>query len=1278
MPGCRYNDINIRAFLSEKIDFNEFHSFLKNHFDRTTPIARIEGESQHKRAMSLFNDMKERGFLKELIFYSAEWWFSDSIRGSKVIFCDAKYEMHKALFCAAMDFLNENIETVRKAFDLIASFDADFKKICQDAIEILNKKALKEQGSAEDLIRNFKKCRQLYERALSEKAGKKLEMYANTLAEIESIQPQFKDVNQQLEQVKDMLDKCKQSYEKAMACLQGHDWIGARECFQKLFELNPNYSDTVKWHDCLLDEEKVKRFQRLIDISKAGFFIDERIRWQGDYPYQLFQNFHTKISPVSSENEIRNLFDEFKQSRELTEEMQKAFDALVETEERLFIDAFLFPACPPTEMVGRIVENGINICSLPDAETLIEFMKSEEERQIKEAGSTLETKERKIRDRIKKIVAAMLFIMGYPTEAFKILINDQKKNLTDGRTAHFLALLYTGEAQKNFDSDEDSDENAIENLRNAFGHWAVSLMDSAYWIKWGRERFQCYGKEPVYNFIVNIKDKIQRYLSEMIKSQLDSYRSESDRCKNVESNLTHLQSELDIEFKVTQLVQAIGGIEIETGRKAWFGPNWMQQYQLSSVLANYLAKEVPAADSEYPLLEKLAPGLSVEQAFFRLRLYFSYLGQAAIMQENDKPEDALKMVESSEYLNVPDCSKPDCPRHGKNKFGIAVCCPYSDKFEQLNPAWRAFEKPANQMCKDALQLVLEIRIALVRKDMENEGRLDIKQPIEKWETFFGLVHDVDESIMARLRLMILEITLPQEQKSLDSLTISINLIDLWMKCMKKNDPAMENRLITLLEFRAILKLDKDDISGALSDLVRALEYDTTRDDIRARLVRMYFFAAKSIKSQDRFLALDYLRLATEVISQGSNNYDWKKLTDLIEKSKRGLQPGWEFNHRRNEEEETALSQSAKHIDKIDDPAKLYAQGIKAVRENRIEDALDFFDRGLILHQEDPDIEKRAVEAIIIISSRHIAEGNNDEAESIIMNWKRKLSEKWSNELNLRLNFFKYFIPIEKFLIELKDFKYQVENQQQAWFRFEGQNGNLVEICLEVEKEDICLSATLPVIPLNKFEMVLENLLIVSSEATLFKIVALSESDVLWKTRIPAYYFKDPDRFFQTVFQLSEFADIPQDHLINRKMLQDWLRERKAYYSRGLEKNRHAPDYQTLIEQFCSQRTMAWERRPGKHYIITHEGRKFDIAIEQDGNRLSTMLGQLKNDNRLNVLKTVAEKNNEMSLGKFSMDESGIVILQIDLPYFNSTGELEIAFKEIENNFNQLDDVLTEQ
>lgn len=1010
------------------------------------------------------------------------------------------------------------------------------------------------------------------------------------------------------------------------------------------------------------------------------------------------------ITPTSSMDDVQEEIRRLDNQKKLSLKKRNSLETLLKSaEQRLFVDIFLYPACPSEDTALSFEKTFLEDGQFPTSETIVKQYPEEE-------------------------VTILLLLLDRPEGVLEILKATQQSKPTNGKIAHFQALLYLAQA---YEGDAHDPERILDNWRRTISHWAVSLADTGHWVKWGRERYQCYGQEPVFTAIVNLEGTLKDYLVRLLQDNSERIPKSEDITQ------PQLLQELSVEFAAVRLSQGLGGISIEPGRVAWFGPLWMTQYNLQDVLAKHIAGFVPDESMANQLLGKLSP----EEAFRRLRWYFSYLRTAAILLEDPGPDPkaALTTLAQSDCKNAPECNDPDCPLHRKPSFPVVVCCPHWDQFVAYNPAYQEFPSPQEQMCEDALHFALAAHLQLAYQQMgasfklskqslqnlmkedipetiledlkpleeqEFAKRVEFLDVIEKhigqeqtakykdlilkyadkgeaislnilereWQEMFELAgySRNPADLCERLHTIVLEET-RSIPLTLGRLSASITILEVSLKMLEAKDPVLKARLVQLLDRRGILKLTQGDMLGADTDLRQALIYAPDRHEIREKLVNLWITLAGYVVNTDRFQALDYLRQAVELIEEGQKKYpgyDWDKLSKWIETSRKNL-IGQDVYSQKTDGQPSGKPGDADVYRKFSDdngattdPVKLYGQGVTALRENRLDLALKTFRRALEFAPDDVDIQTKAAEAVLAKATPFIEQDDREKYDTglaLIRKWIPDLPTQ-SERFERQLEFLKWWSHIRDCLKIDEDLFYKVNDYREVWILSEGQHVDPVMVRMEVKDNDLCLSTSLPVIPSDQIEGAFENLLIASSEIMLFKLALSTKAELALKIQLPAFYLVDPKWFFLIIDELSDFADISLTQLSRLDDLRAWFREKRAEATRRIQNSDHLAISGRSIERLHQEHpnlVLAFERVTGDHYNIRASFAQLEMKAWPDGARLSTCLGKLRvAANHQEMLESLVKRNDEFRESKLALDANMMVILSIELPYLDDQAALK--------------------
>jgi len=666
-PG--YDLLRVAEFLAFTAGLRGFCPYFRRKIEKEVgekrpdlKMSELAGDRSLEKAEDLVDIMERRGNLTSLVFHLAGFWFSrKNPKAGQVFFQEGLYN---DLCLAVQEIWREDTKAERAVQGM------DWLAMAHDG---LNHEWVTKEGrtaldiaphlgpigssnmSLDQVVAHLAGCRELYTQALEELMTGQLETAQEKFDELEGQQPNYQPGGRDiLAEVYQQLEHCQKLYDQADECRQARRWLEARDKYLELVTLE-FCGDLPSWMQGLAKEEEVARLQKMIDALGQGLVYDRRLPWGTDHPYLIFQEMGSEITPRSSMARVQ---EELRRLKDIPEEKRARLESLAKGEvERFFVDAFLYPVHPSPEIITTLEESLIEEKRLPSMEELAHKHPIE--------------------------VADLFFLQGESELAADKWRAAQQALPRDGRLAHCQALFFLTQACAEID---EHLEKGVESWEQAISHWAVSLADMGYWIRWGRDRCKQYDRPFVFQSIANLRTRIQAHLQQLILAgQEQLAQTELTDLTKAMGRLLHV---LAIEFEATRLAQALGGIAFDEAQLSWFGPLWMVQYGWYQAVAQHLATMNVDNLTSNQLLGKLSP----REALRRLRWYFSYLKTAAILLEGptSRPQEVLQALTPAACKQTAPCNQPGCPVHSTSPFPVAVCCPHEGNLRfriRPMPAW---------------------------------------------------------------------------------------------------------------------------------------------------------------------------------------------------------------------------------------------------------------------------------------------------------------------------------------------------------------------------------------------------------------------------------------------------------------------------------------------------------------------------------------------------------------------------------------------------------------
>jgi tetratricopeptide (TPR) repeat protein len=1256
-PG--YNLVNVRDFLAYTCGLENFCFFYRRKIEHITKIERpeldfdhLKGDRPRSKAQYLIDESERLGELTDLIFYLANFWFEDS-HGKVEKYCQD--QLHEDLCIAAQELWhNQKIERAIQAFEWLAKCDVHFQQewegIARDGL--VNAPRIGDTSighkNLKALLDHLVMCREMYEQAGILLTQRQCTQARELYAKLEEAQPNYHDVRKRIKKVGESLSKCQQLHEQANGYVDAHEWLKALAAFQEVAAQPCACPDIPEWVNNPAD---VQKLQNLIETARLGYFIDDTLPWGEPNPYRLFQELDTAVTPNSSMESIQKAHRRLKN---LTEEQQTSLKSLEQSDsERLFTDAFILPLAIPEDVVSAVEAFFVANGHLPPPETISEQYPGQS--------------------------ATLLYALGHAGQAAAIWEKMQQEQPLDARLAHCQGIYYWRQAAQASDV-----ASALENWRYAISNWAIALADTAYWLRWGRQRYEQYSLEFVFTSVHTLTVRIPGKMAGWLKAKADQAAQDGDQLSA--DTLAQLLRELFIELAAVRLAQAIGGIAHASGQQIWFGPlRAGQQPVLAEAAARQIAQVRPDQMTDSPLLQGLPP----EEALRRLRWYFSYLGEAAVFLDQPlyDPQKALEMLESVACQGAPDCHDAACPQHGRQKIPVPVCCPHWQEFASHTLAYRYLPEPISQLREDALHLAITAHTHLARQQFDQGEIKDAAALQGEWRKLLALAEFSQDRARIRERLGTAVLAATDEPlTTIPRLNTLINLLITSLNILAAGDqPAegqpLKNRLAELLAQRGAIKQMQADMPGAEADLKQALAVAPHNHEIRSQLANTWTIAASESVQTDRFLALDYVRRATELLDEGETKYpghDYTQIRDWIAKSRQNITPRpatvplpGESGDQAPYSTKPPSRQAAAH--EVPEAIRLYGRGVQLLREGKYEQSLGAFDEALKITPEDTDVQAQAIEALMARAWLLADQEKSEEALALVVQWQPKLPAQVAR-LQRQFAFLQKWCEHLFFLYKEKAFLHRLYDYQEVQLPFSGTNSDGALVRVQVEADGFRLTAALGAFPRPDIETVLHNLFAASSEIMLVKPCATDGQNIFLKSVLPFRLFT-PEWFVLATLELSEFADLSPYYLLEIDRLRSWFRETRAKYIQQIQHSKFMPVTVEAVKKICRDKSWQLEEvvTNTRYEVTAFKKRQVQITSEPDGVRLAIRLGQLRQPDR-EMFAELLRLNAGLDTGKLSLDKEKHLILSSEWPYLDEPA-IAAAFAALEQQLAELDPVL---
>lgn len=1070
------------------------------------------------------------------------------------------------------------------------------------------------------------------------------------------------------------LARCQELYQEAGQREEAHDWLGAREVLYKLEKLQPGFGDVSDRLKPLEDKENVRRLQELVQSSSVGLPLDDRLPWSGPYPYRLARELQGELTPASSMGQAQQALDRLNKEDRISPSERAGLEALLDSEGRLFIDAFLYPIQSSKEVVDATVQAFFEKDWQPGIDAVPGVDDPEQQ-------------------------AAMLYTMGAHAEASDVLDRLQREQPLEGRLAHAQGLIHLGQA---CDADQKGDHHAWGHWRLALAQWAVSLADDAYWNQWCRGRYDCYGKSFVFTAVDNLGEKIVEYLRKQLTLTEDP--DSAEEAVETREERQQRQQYLAVELATVGLISGLGGIPLDKGRLAWFGPGWMAHFGLEQALARYVA----TTDLTSMPVSLLPDGLSPEQAMRRVRWLFSFFAPAAVHLVGPAPDPEKALKELSQSVtevaqSAPDCGDAGCPVHGAAPALVPVCCPAWDQFDLLNPAYRQVDGRVELMHRDARILALEAHLHQALTPLGDLERLNQESLEKQWREVLQLAQGSPEedAIRRQIKKNVLAAT------DLSSLTASllgeaISVVELGLELLPTGTPpapdqVLRTRLVNLLISRGNLLEDRNDLVGAMEDLQRALDLAPHDHQSRTMLASLWGKHAKAVMHSDRYLAMDCLRRARDIVEDGQKKYPaytYEDLLEWIEKSYQNMQvsgPGAPGEVPGQSGPKIMLAHAAKA--NLSELAQAVGQGAKELRESRPDLALETYAKALERYPEDPELQQGAIEALITHVQSLIEDGDGVQAQNLMETWTARLPAR-AGEMKQLQEFYSWWPSILVCLkqgdspIRIKYLFYPDKARPEVLLPWESEHLEQVLVIMRVEGEDLCMEATLPLFAGDGSDVAIRNLLLATRDTLLLKVTVGQHSELLIKGLLPLKLL-EPPWFELFANETAKYADTSLALLNDADGLLKLFQERRSEFGRRFLLQDHLPYSGKALEKVCKKRKLAFRRLTKQHYTVQVQRKRdkrevIEVELEafKEGTRLACALPIPAGRPLADVLEQAVELNAEPGPGKLSLgspagkgEEDLTLLLSVELPFLD-TSSAAAALDYLEQRSAELEERLS--
>ncbi len=280
--------------------------------------------------------------------------------------------------------------------------------------------------------------------------------------------------------------------------------------------------------------------------------------------------------------------------------------------------------------------------------------------------------------------ALVLLLMGQRAQAAEVWEEQQHQDPANSHLAHKLGILYYCWARQ-----ANTPGQAAAHWRAAIGNWAQAVVDETFWAEWGQKRSAASG-ERLTDHLPAVREKVISRLAESLVQPPEL--------------LLMWQSEL----AAARLLKKAGGLPVAGAHPGQLvcGPLMISALHLENALAQFVAQGQLTLSSLTQAFEKREPS----PAF--LRCSFSQLRFAVLLLEQDRPIEALAVLERTDYSQ---CSLL-CHAQQDRPHTPKVYCLSCHLFAQVNFAYLHFpEKDRERIfLDDAREIMLAAHLAASR------------------------------------------------------------------------------------------------------------------------------------------------------------------------------------------------------------------------------------------------------------------------------------------------------------------------------------------------------------------------------------------------------------------------------------------------------------------------------------------------------------------------------------------------------------------------------------
>ncbi len=1130
------------------------------------------------------------------------------------------------------------------------------------------------------LLAAIKEALALIDKAKQQQQNQKWQAAQKSLAQAIELLPQHSEARHLLDQSNHFAELYKQAsglfdeakYDEALAAYRelSKDALDYEDCrekikildgWEKLFADVLGYITAKEWGEAENQLQELNLqcprgyrntpgllvdVQRVIAIRAAlqsPLVEDNHLVWeQGDSPYAVLQA--NVVTPATSMIEMEKLYSS-QPKRAMPAQVQSAWDQLCSTEQRLFVDAYLYRVPQAGAMFAFIETAMARDQQFPPADQLAS--------EFAEAAPVA------------------LLHMGQREPAVEKWRARQREQPRSGAPAHALALYCLANAcQAEIRQDFAA---AISEWRRALAQFALALNDRNYWREWGRERGETYARAVLPNLVEELRQKIDADLSQRLSRRAEKFVDE--RRDDLAAYYRQLALDFKIEMEAMQFLKTQGGLSLESGRKVWFGPlllDW--EPALGSALARYCAdlfKEDAAAS--------LSEGKPIESPARRLRLYFSSLKYAAawLDETSFRPENALEQLLHADCGECPKkaCADPTCTRHQAPAASVRLCCPTCPNFNQRNPAYAQLPNSSQVLRLDALCLAVQacLKLAALRIDQDEEND-SLQIVLASWRKAWELAQKCGWEAETRQEIRAAALAGAAKMKDASRPNRAIALLDYLYQQEAFQDGAVTAKLAEYLTDRGLDHANQENYRDALKDMERA--YGLTRpvtDQARDNYAAVLIWVANDAIMDDRDEAQRLLDQADQLIQEGMRlrpDYaEYAATQQLLEFVRQRMEGQSELPSGGDALLELKTLLGSMDTEK-DNVTVLIAQASDSRNAGKLAEALKVIENAWLLQPQRSDAQEELLMTLAQRMEQLETDHDLAQSEQLYVLWRERLSDH--PKAAQRLNFSRWSPRLKR---DLEQIGLIVHSSAQEFILpFEADNLGTVMVRLAVEEALLRVTALLPFPSLDD-EAVLSNLLQITGDVMFYKACSFETGGLALAAYVPLLNLST-EYLELLVRSLPRYVDMAPAVPGQMGILRDHMRNaREVNQEKARDANLPLPDLgsvRTLVEK----RGWRWEQAndtvaafgpPGAGKEDGKLPSPWRVEVHPEGFEFSTDLGYLRvRGEPIDLYQRLLRLNADLGLGKLTLTGEARLQLAVELPLLNQAA-FEMATQALAAN-----------